>query len=178
MRTTMPTTGRIGRRAVQAAATAVVTGLVAMGAAACQPAPVPPRPPTPLPPITTTTTTPVPAPTVLEITYNDGTGRRPFTYTVRCGPGAAASTTPALRVLDARDACATVVAERTLLVDGPPQGRACTQQYHGPETARVTGHIDDDPVDQTFRRGNGCVESDWRRVGDLVLRPMPIRQIS
>jgi hypothetical protein len=177
----MRVTMRIGRRSARAAATAVVTGLVAMGAAACQPAPVPPRPPTPLPPITTSTTTTVPAapaPTELEITYRDGTGRRPFTYTVRCGPGAAASITPALRVLDARRACATVAAERTLLVDGPPQGRYCTAQYHGPETARVTGHIDDDPVDQTFRRGNGCVEGDWRRVGDLVLRPMPIRQIS
>ena len=167
-------------RAARAAVTLVVTALVVLGVAACQPAPVPPRPPTPRPPTTTTTTTaPASGPAVLEITYRDGPSLRPltYTYTVRCGPGAAASITPAVGPLDARKACATVEAERTLLVDGPPRGRFCGQAIYGPETARVVGHIDDDPVDQTFRRGNTCLEGDWRRVGDLVLRPAVIHHI-
>lgn len=161
----------IGRRTARAASAVVAAGLVTLVAAACEPPPPVPRPPTPRPPVTTTTTTTPPlAPTELSVTVGVGL-RQVATYTVRCGPGPEASITPAVPGLDARRACATVAAERALLVDGPPRGRFCTQQYFGPENARVTGHVGDAPVDQVFRRGNGCAEHDWIRVRELVLRP-------
>jgi hypothetical protein len=34
--------------------------------------------------------------------------------------------------------------------------RACTQQYGGPEKARVTGTLDGEPVDVTIDRADGC----------------------
>lgn len=168
---------RIRRRAVRAAATVVATGLVAMGAAACQPAPVPPRPPTPRPPTTlplppNTTAPAAPVPAVLEVTYrSSGSGGGSLVYTVRCSPGGTASVTPPVAGVDARRACANAAAERTLLVEGPPPGRVCIQQYFGPDTARVTGWVDDAPVDLTFRRNDGCVEYDWYRVRHIV--PLP-----
>lgn len=162
-----------GRMAARAAAAAVAVVLVVTGAAACQPAPVPPRPPTPRPPITTTTTTvPVPASTVLEVTYRpSGSGGGSLTYTVRCGPGAAASVTPPMAGIDAGRACDNAETERTLLVEGPPTGRVCIQQYFGPQTARVTGHVDGSAVDRRLSRSNGCVEHDWYRVRHIV--PLP-----
>jgi hypothetical protein len=140
-------TKRTRRRWARAAGTAVAAGLLAAGAAGCEP-----------------------APTVLEVTYRDGRGGS-LTYTVSCGPDAAATISPAVAGLDARRACAVVDSERSLLVDGPPDDRYCAQQHYGPQNARLTGHIDDDPVDQTFRRNDACVEYDWRRVGALVQRP-------
>ena len=158
-------------RAARVTVTALVAVLVVMGVAACQPAPVPPRPPTlPLPPNTTAPAAPVPA--VLEVTYRpNGSSGESLIYTVRCGPGAAASVTPAVAGVDARRACANAASERTLLVEGPPPGRVCTLQYFGPDTARVTGWLDDAPVDRTFRRNNGCLEGDWYRVRHIV--PLP-----
>ncbi|MEJ1179471.1 MULTISPECIES: serine protease inhibitor [unclassified Pseudarthrobacter] len=39
--------------------------------------------------------------------------------------------------------------------------QACTEQYGGPQTATVTGIVDDTPVDATFARTNGCEISAW-----------------
>ena len=161
----------IGRRVARAVATALAAGALVAGVAACEPPRVPPRPPTPRPPVTTTTA-PTPVPAVLEVTYRPGgSGSTSLTYTVRCGPGTTASITPAVRGLDARRACTTVAAQRTLLVEGLPRGLVCTAQYFGPETARLTGHVGGAPVDQRLARYDGCVEGYWVRVGDLVLRP-------
>lgn len=161
---------RIGRRAARAAMTVVATALVAMGVAACQPAPVPPpRPPTPLPPVYTTTTVPAdPAPTVLEVThYPSWRSGGSSTYTVRCGPGAAASVTPAVAGLTARQACATVEARRTLLVEGPPPSGTCLQMIFGPQSARVKGHVGDAPVDRWFSRSDSCQDRIWWQVAGL-----------
>lgn len=161
---------RIGRRAVRAAATGAVAGLVVMGAAACEPPPIPPRPP-----VTTTTTTTAPAtpaPTELVVTYRaNGSQGGSLVYTVRCGPGAAASITPAVAGLTARQACATVNAQRTLLVDGPPPSVACLFMIYGPQSARVKGHVDDAPVDRWFGRNDSCADRTWRQVAGLFPAP-------
>ena len=59
------------------------------------------------------------------------------------------------------------------LVDGPPTDQACTEQYGGPDVARVVGTLDDQPVDTTFDRANGCGIDDWDRLMAGVL-PTPV----
>jgi len=140
----------IRRRAVRAAATAVAAGVLMAAAAGCQPAPT----------------------TTLVVTYRDGHGGS-LTYSVTCGPGAAASITPPVAGLAAGRACATVAAETTLLTEGPRTDLVCGQIYYGPQRATVTGNVGEAPVDLSLGRGNTCAEGTWRRLGDLVLRPAP-----
>lgn len=60
------------------------------------------------------------------------------------------------------------------LVDGAPADRVCTEQYGGPETARIVGTIDDQPVDTVIDRANGCGIEDWDRLlGDVLPAPRP-----
>ena len=63
---------------------------------------------------------------------------------------------------------------QTRLIDGAPTDVACTEIYGGPETARIVGTIDDQPVDTTVDRANGCGIDDWDRVlVDLLPAPRP-----
>lgn len=59
---------------------------------------------------------------------------------------------------------------QTRLIDGPQDGM-CTQQYGGPETARFVGTIDDQPVDTTVNRSDGCGISDWDQLLADLLPP-------
>lgn len=59
----------------------------------------------------------------------------------------------------------------TFLVDGPPPDRACTQVYGGPDTARITGRVDDRPVDLVVDRADGCGIEAWDTVLGAVLPP-------
>lgn len=55
------------------------------------------------------------------------------------------------------------------MVEGPPTDRVCTEQYGGPDVATITGTIDEQPVDTTVDRTNGCGISDWDELlGDLL----------
>ena len=49
-----------------------------------------------------------------------------------------------------------------------PADQICTQQYGGPQTARVTGVWGGDPVDLTLSRVDGCRISQWDRLVPLV----------
>lgn len=58
---------------------------------------------------------------------------------------------------------------RSRLVDGPPTDQVCTEQYGGPDLATITGVIDEQPIDTTVDRTNGCGISDWDDLlGDLL----------
>jgi hypothetical protein len=46
--------------------------------------------------------------------------------------------------------------------------RACTEQYGGPQTATVTGIVDDTPVDATFALTNGCEIGAWAAARDVL----------
>jgi hypothetical protein len=61
----------------------------------------------------------------------------------------------------------------TRLVEDPPTDQICTEQYGGPDVATITGDIDDQPVNTTVDRTNGCGISDW---DDLLadLLPPPV----
>lgn len=57
------------------------------------------------------------------------------------------------------------------LVDGPPSDQACTQQYGGPDTARITGRVNDRPVDIEIDRVDGCGIDSWDVLLADVLPP-------
>jgi len=55
------------------------------------------------------------------------------------------------------------------LIEGPTD-EICTEQYGGPDTATITGTIDETPVDTVVDRTNGCGISDW---DDLLADLLP-----
>lgn len=82
-------------------------------------------------------------------------------YTISC-LGDTATVVGEVAVSD-QEACLALNddAVRTRLMEGPPADQVCTEQYGGPDTARIVGRIDDIPVDATVDRVNGCGISDW-----------------
>ena len=61
---------------------------------------------------------------------------------------------------------------QTRLIDGAPTDVACTEIYGGPETARIVGTIDDQAVDTTVDRANGCGIDDWDTLMADLLPPV------
>ena len=49
-----------------------------------------------------------------------------------------------------------------------PAEQMCTEQYGGPQTARVSGTWAGDPVDLTLARSDGCHISQWEGLVPLV----------
>lgn len=107
----------------------------------------------------------------LEITITHPE-REPLAYTISC-LGDTATITPAVGGLVDSAACEQLTdpAVQTLLVDGPPQDRACTEIYGGPDEARIVGTLDDQAVDTVITRNNGCGISDWDDVLSAILPP-------
>ena len=83
-------------------------------------------------------------------------------YTISC-LGDTATITPVIDGLNEQTACTALSADttRSLLVDGPPSDRVCTEIYGGPDEAAITGTLDDQPVDVVIDRSNGCAIDDW-----------------
>ena len=50
----------------------------------------------------------------------------------------------------------------------PDPGVLCTQEYGGPETARVTGRIGGRRVDAAFHRHDGCGIARWELAAPLL----------
>lgn len=86
----------------------------------------------------------------------------PVSYTISC-LGDTATITPAVDGLNEQTACTALNddAVRTLLFDGPPSDRVCTEIYGGPDEASITGTLDEQPVDVVITRNNGCGIDDW-----------------
>ena len=80
-------------------------------------------------------------------------------YTLVCQGGmpSAESRHPA-----AETACAALKDNPSILSPSTKNtAQACTEQYGGPQTATVTGVVDETPVEATFARTNGCEISAW-----------------
>ncbi len=60
-------------------------------------------------------------------------------------------------------------AVRTRLIAGVPGDRLCTEIYGGPQLAEISGTLDDDSVDTTVDRANGCGIDDWDRLLSVLL---------
>jgi hypothetical protein len=107
--------------------------------------------------------------TQLTIEVDDGSGE-PRTATLECGdtPAGTGHLADPAAAAAACELLASNAAARTRLVDGPPTDRMCTQQYGGPETARIAGTIDGDPVETTLNRVDGCGIADWELFAPLL----------
>lgn len=66
-------------------------------------------------------------------------------------------------------ACAALKNNAALLSPAPrSKDLACTEQYGGPQTATVTGIVDETPVDAAFARTNGCEIGAWDAAQDVL----------
>lgn len=69
----------------------------------------------------------------------------------------------------AEAACAALKNNAALLSPVPrSKDVACTEQYGGPQTATVTGIVDNTPVDAAFARTNGCEIGAWNAAQDVL----------
>lgn len=87
------------------------------------------------------------------------------TYTISC-LGDTATIIGDVAELEAVTACQRLgdAEVRQRLVTGPKKEIACTEQYGGPDVARIVGTydgVDGVKVDATVDRINGCAISDW-----------------
>ncbi len=102
-----------------------------------------------------------PAAAELTITVDPGDGRAVQEYTLACTGG------PQGTLPDPRAAC-----DHLATLDEPfaplPADAVCTEQYGGPQTARVVGTWAGEPVDLALSRTDGCRISQWDSLGPLL----------
>jgi hypothetical protein len=98
------------------------------------------------------------AATALLVTVDrDGEDGRPAQEReIRCAAG------------DSSGACAAAARLRPSDFQPVPRDQACTQIFGGPETARVEGELNGEPVAATFNRSNGCEIARWDAVAELL----------
>jgi hypothetical protein len=102
----------------------------------------------------------------LAITLKPSAGEPEVHYTLVCVNGVpdAESKHPT-----ADAACAALKNNAGLLASPAlPTDQACTEQYGGPQEATVTGVLDGVPVDDAFKRTNGCEISSWNAAKDVI----------
>ncbi|MCR1162633.1 subtilase-type protease inhibitor [Paenarthrobacter sp. UW852] len=95
----------------------------------------------------------------LSITLMETPEAAPKTFTLVCADGkpAAESKHPS-----PAEACATLKNNPAILSPAPPRtDMACTMQYGGPATAKVTGSVDGKEVTAAFSRTDGCQIAMW-----------------
>ena len=106
-----------------------------------------------------------PADSDLTVQIDRGDGTPAETYTLSC-PGTATG--------DLADPAA-VCTHLQALPDpfAPlPADAMCTEQFGGPQTARVTGRWEGEPVDLSLSRTDGCQISQWDALGPLLPGPV------
>jgi hypothetical protein len=106
-----------------------------------------------------------PADDQLVVELDRGEGGEPERYTVTCGETVAGD------LPDVAAACAHLEGLDDPFV--PVRNDAtCTQEYGGPQAARVTGRWAGEPVDLQLSRTDGCRISQWDRLGPLLPGPV------
>lgn len=104
----------------------------------------------------------------LDIRYDVGEATTK-TATLTCR-GSRNRATGFLRRRDARRLCRVARDLRGFLADPPPH-EVCTEQWGGPDRARVTGRIGDDRIDRRLARNDGCEIGDWDTAQPLLPKP-------
>jgi hypothetical protein len=107
---------------------------------------------------------------VADLTVRVFHPERELVYTVTC-LGDTATVTGEAPGVDERAACLALAEPEVVewLVEGPPEGQVCTEVYGGPDTAEITGMIDDAAVVTRVTRDNGCGIDAWDRLlGDIL----------
>jgi hypothetical protein len=106
-----------------------------------------------------------PADDDLQVEFDSGDGTEPQTWTLSC-LGVVAGSHP-----DAEAACARLTTMKEPFAP-IPDDVACTEQFGGPQTARVSGRWAGADVDLRLARTNGCEISQWDRLGPLLPGPV------
>jgi hypothetical protein len=96
--------------------------------------------------------------TSLTIAVTKAEGAEPATYKLTCDP--AAGDHP-----QAEQACAAVAKAGAGVFDPVPADQSCATVYGGPQTATVKGTYEDQDVDASFSRQNGCEIDRWEKLG-------------
>lgn len=99
-------------------------------------------------------------PARLTILLDDGLGVR-TTWTLTCDPVGGIHPEPA-------DACGVLGARGAIAFQPPPADAICTQQYGGPQKARITGTWRGDPVTTELSLENGCQITRWTALLGLL----------
>jgi hypothetical protein len=101
----------------------------------------------------------------LQVELDRGDGTEPESWTLTC-VGFVEGSHP-----DAEAAC-----EHLKALDDPfaplPADVACTEQFGGPQTTRVLGRWNGQPVDLELSRTDGCRISQWDALGPLLPGPV------
>lgn len=97
----------------------------------------------------------------LAVEYDAGDGSGPVQWTLTCG-GVVEGSHP-----QGEQACEHLQGLEQPFVPVPTDA-VCTQQYGGPQTARVTGVWRGEPVDVSLSRVDGCRISQWDSLVPLV----------
>lgn len=97
----------------------------------------------------------------LQISIDRGAGAAPENYTLVCAGNVEGSHPRA------EQACAHLAGLAAPFAPIPADAM-CTQQYGGPQTARVTGLWAGESVDLALSRTNGCYISQWESLGPLL----------
>lgn len=101
----------------------------------------------------------------LTVTYDDGAGST-VTRTLTCGDTESAG----MSEVERQDACRRLEELGGPLA--PPQaGQMCSMIYGGPQTAHVTGIWHGMPVDESYRRTDGCEVARWNRMVPALPSP-------
>ena len=97
----------------------------------------------------------------LTVEFDAGDGRPVQTWTLAC-EGTPEGTHP-----EAEAACAQLQS-----MDAPfaplPDDIMCTEIYGGPQTARISGRWEGQPVELDLARSNGCLMSQWDSLVPVV----------
>ena len=101
--------------------------------------------------------------TDLTIVSNDGKGKTE-TWQLTCDPAGGTHPTAAA-------ACAALEAKGKTAFPPVPKDMMCTQQYGGPQTAKITGTWKGEPVNASFSRTNGCEIGRWSALKGLLPEP-------
>ncbi|MGY2128192.1 SSI family serine proteinase inhibitor [Blastococcus sp. SYSU DS0617] len=100
----------------------------------------------------------------LQVEVDLGDGATPQTWTLTC-----------VGFVEGSHPAAEAACEHLQGMQDPfaplPDDAVCTQQYGGPETARVVGRWDGEPVELELSRVNGCRIDQWNSLVPLVPAP-------
>ena len=104
----------------------------------------------------------------LEIRYDTG-GDVEKAATLTCR-GSRRRATGFLRKRSVRRLCRAARELRSFLAT-PPQHEMCTEQWGGPDRARITGRIGESAIDRRLARNDGCEIGDWDTAQPLLPKP-------
>jgi hypothetical protein len=106
--------------------------------------------------------------TDLRVEVSRGEGAAPESWRLTCGP--VGGDHP-----DAQRACEDLAGAQEAL-QPLPDDRICTEQWGGPQTARVSGTVDGEPVDVELSRVNGCHIAQWDALGSVLPGPVGVEE--